>query len=84
MWKELDTAVGNFVGKEFVLPARRFLPECKAVLNYICAVKNNNRLLRVTATNKEGAMIHSFDYVTFDEKISWGELIEKRLFSAGN
>jgi hypothetical protein len=83
MWKELDTAVGNFVGKEFVLPARRFLPECKAVLNYICAVKNNNRLLRVTATNKEGAMIHSFDYVTFDEKISWGELIEKEAFLGG-
>jgi hypothetical protein len=83
LWRELDTAVGNFIGKEFILPPRQFLPECKAVLNYICAVKDNDRLLRVTATNKEGVMIHSFDYVTFDEKISWGELIENQAFLGG-
>jgi hypothetical protein len=83
IWKELEIAVSSFAGKEFVLPPRRFLPECKAVLNYICAVRNNDRLLRVTATNKEGVMIHSFDYVTFDEKISWGELIEKESFLGG-
>jgi len=83
MWNELDVAVSKFAGKEFVLPPRRFLPECKTVLNYICAVKDNNRLLRVTATNKAGTMIHSFDYVTFDEKISWGEFIDKEIFLGG-
>jgi hypothetical protein len=87
-WKRIrlervEIAVSSFAGKESFWPPRRFLPECKAVLNYICAVRNNDRLLRVTATNKEGVMIHSFDYVTFDEKISWGELIEKESFLGG-
>jgi|GEM_PF-1788944 len=83
MWKELDTAVGNFTGKEFVLPPRRFLAECKEVLNYICAVKNNDRALRVTATNKEGTMIHSFDYVAFAEKISLDEFTGRETFLGG-
>ncbi|CAA9414793.1 MAG: hypothetical protein AVDCRST_MAG74-2542 [uncultured Pyrinomonadaceae bacterium] len=83
MWKELDAAVGSFVGKEFVLPPRRFMPECKAVLNYICHVKDNDRALRVTATNKTGTMIHSFDYVTFDEKILSGEFADQEIFLGG-
>ncbi len=83
MWNELDAAVGSFVGTEFVLPPRRFMPECKAVLNYICAVKDNDRAVRVTATNKAGTMIHSFDYVTFDEKIFSGEFADKEIFLGG-
>jgi len=83
MWNELDAAVGSFIGKEFVLPPRRFMPECKAVLNYICHVKDNDRALRVTATNTAGTMIHSFDYVTFDEKIFSGEFADKEIFLGG-
>lgn len=83
LWKELDEAVGSFIGKEFVLPPRRFLPECKDVLNYICPVKNNDRLLRVTATNDEGTMIHSFDYVSFDEKISLDKFADTETFLGG-
>lgn len=83
LWKELDAAVGGFVGKEFVLPPRRFMPECKAVLNYICAVKDNDRAVRVTATNKAGTMIHSFDYVTFDETIFSGEFADQEIFLGG-
>lgn len=83
MWKELDAAVGSFIGKEFVSPPRLFLPVCKTVLNYVCAVKDNDHLLRTTATNTEGTMIHSFEYVTFDEKISWGEFVEKETFLGG-
>jgi hypothetical protein len=67
-WQELDKAVSDFTGKEIVLPPRRFLPECRSVLNYICAVKDNERALRVTATNSAGTEIHSFDYILFDEK----------------
>jgi len=83
LWKELDTAVSSFSGKEFVLPPRRFLAECSQVLNYICAVKNNDRALRVTATNKQGTMIHSFDYVMFDEKIPLDEFKGKETFLGG-
>jgi len=83
LWKDLDKAVGSFVGKEIVAPPRRFLPQCKAVLNYVCAVRENDKTLRVTATNREGTMIHSFDYVLFDEKISWGEFIDKEIFLGG-
>ncbi len=83
MWSELDAAIGSFVGKEFVLPPRRFMPECKSVLNYICAVKDNDRAFRVTATNKAGTMIHSFDYVTFEENILSGEFADKEIFLGG-
>lgn len=83
LWNELDKAVGDFVGKEIIAPPRRFLPQCKAVLNYVCAVRDNEKLLRVTATNREGTRIHSFDYVLFDEKISWGEFVDKEIFLGG-
>ena len=82
-WKELDEAVGKFVGKEFVLPPRRLLNDCKEALNYICAVKGNDRALRVTATNKTGTAIHSFDYVGFDEKILSGKFPETETFLGG-
>ncbi len=82
-WKELDLAVGKFIGKEFVLPPRRLLNDCKEVLNYICAVTGNDRALRVTATNKMGTAIHSFDYVGFDEKILSGEFAERETFLGG-
>jgi len=82
-WKELDKAVGSFIGKEFVLPPRRLLNDCKEVLNYICAVKDNDRALRVTATNRAGTAIHSFDYVGFNEKILSGEFAERETFLGG-
>ena len=83
LWKELDKAVGGFVGKEFVLPPRRLMLECKEVLNYICPVKDNERALRVTATNREGTLIHSFDYVLFDKKIALYEHQGKEIFLGG-
>ena len=82
-WRELDEAVGKFIGKEFVLPPRRLLNDCKEVLNYICAVTGNDRALRVTATNKMGTAIHSFDYVGFDKKILSGEFAERETFLGG-
>lgn len=83
VWKELDAAVGNFIGKEFVLPPRRSLTECREVLNYICPVSGDERAVRVTATNNAGTMIHSFDYVLFDGKISPAEFAGKEIFLGG-
>lgn len=84
IWREMESAVSSFSGKEFVLPPRRFLNECREVLNYICAVKNNERALRVTATNQEGTSIHSFEYVLFDEKIALDRLGGNESFLGGH
>ena len=83
LWKELDEAIGNFIGKEFVLPPRLLMLECSQVLNYICPVKDNDRALRVAATNREGTQIHSFDYVLFDKKIAFDEHAGKETFLGG-
>jgi hypothetical protein len=83
LWKELDAVVSNFIAKEFILPPRRFLPECREVVNYVCPVKDNERALRVTATNNEGTVIHSFDYVLFDEKIALDEFAGRETFLGG-
>ncbi len=81
--EELIRAAARFTGKEFVLPPRRFLSDCKTVVNYICSVKDNDKAFRTTATNKDGTEIHSFDYVLFDEKIDLNELPEKESFLGG-
>ena len=83
LWKELDDAASSFNGKEFVLPPRRYLNECKKVANYICRVADNDRALRVTATNREGTAIHSFDCVVFDDKNLLTNLPESELFLGG-
>ena len=87
LWKELDDAASEFNGKEFVLPPHRFLSACvsgsKRAANYICPVTDNARALRVTATNKEGTAIHSFDYVVFDDANALKNLPESELFLGG-
>lgn len=82
-WDELKKTAQAFAGKEFVLPPRPFLGDCRQVFNYICAVKNNDRALRTTATGKNGTEILSFDYVLFDEKISVNEFAENKTFLGG-
>jgi len=82
--EELTRASARFTGREFVLPARQFLYDCKAVVNYICTVKGGgNKLLRTTATGKGGAEIHSFDYVSFDEEIDLKGFAENKTFLGG-
>ncbi len=83
VWKELDRAVGNFIGKELILPPRRFLGDCSQFINYICRVKDNERALRVTATNSGGTVIHSFEYVSFEQKIDLKEFAGKETFLGG-
>lgn len=83
LWKELDAAVGGFVGKEFLLPPRQARAECRDLLNYICPVKGSERALRVTATDRAGTAIHSFDYVTFGRKIALNEFAGKETFVGG-
>ncbi len=81
--KELTAAADNLIGKEFVMPAREFKANCDKVLNYICTVDKNGNVLRVTATNKGGTAIHSFETVLFDQKIDLKEFIGKEVFLGG-
>ncbi len=81
--RELSEAAESLTGKELLMPARQFKSDCHQVLNYICTVKDDDNALRVTATNKEGTAIHSFETVLFDRKIDLKEFIGKNVFLGG-
>ncbi|MBA2493877.1 MAG: hypothetical protein H0V31_04180 [Acidobacteria bacterium] len=81
--EELRKAADSFVGQEFVLPPRRFLDNCNQTLNYICTVKDNDNALRVTATNREGTAIHSFELILFDQKVDLKDFTGKETFLGG-
>ncbi len=81
--EELNKAAESFIGKEIIMPPRQFLADCNGVLNYICTIKDNANALRVTATNKEGTVIHSFENVLFDQKIDLKEFVGKETFLGG-
>ncbi len=81
--EELEKAAGTFIGKEFLLPPRQFLSDCQQRINYICPVKDNEKALRVTATNKDATAIISFDYVLFDTKVDLKEFTAKDAFLGG-
>ncbi len=82
--EELVRATARFTGREFVLPAREFLADCKGVVNYICAAKDGGgKLFRTTATGKNGTEIHSFDYVSFDEAVDLKGFAANKTFLGG-
>ncbi len=82
-WDELDRVLATFIGKEFVLPPRRFVEDCAKLLNVICRVKDTPNAFRTTATNVEGNAIHSFDYVVFDQSVDIKEFDGKPTFLGG-
>lgn len=82
-WDELDRILATFIGKEFLLPPRRFVEDCDKKLNIICQVKDTPNAFRTTATNREGNAIHSFDYVVFDQAVDIKEFDEKPTFLGG-
>jgi hypothetical protein len=82
-YAELENTARSFIGKEFLMPSRQFLSNCTAKVNYICPVSDNEKALRVTATNKTGSAIHSFEYVKFNEKIDISGNDGKEAFIGG-
>lgn len=82
-WTELDRVMETFIGKEFVLPPRTFSSDCNKKLNYICPVRNTPHALRITATNREGNAIHSFDYILFDQPLETAGWEGKEIFLGG-
>lgn len=83
-YTELERVVKGFIGKEFLMPSRQFLADCKSNVNYICPVAGNDKALRVTATNKSASAIHAFEYVQMAEKVDVAENNGKRAFLGGN
>lgn len=81
---EFEKIANTFVGQEFLLVSRQLLADCNTKVNYICAVKSNDRLLRVTATNRTGTAIHFFEYVVLNEKFDVRANSEKLAFLGGN
>jgi hypothetical protein len=65
-YAELEKALPNFIGREFVMPSRTILADCNQKVNYICSVKDEDGVLRVTAADKV-ATIHLFEYVKLSE-----------------
>lgn len=82
-WDELDRVMETFIGKEFLMPPRRFVENCDKLLNVVCRVKDTPNAFRTTATNIEGNAIHSFDYVVFDAPLDIREFNEKPTFLGG-
>ena len=82
-WLELDKAVTEFTGKEFILPARKYQNICNNNLNSVCPVTGKEKAFRTAATNKDATAIHSFDYVLFDQKIDLSQYADKPVFLGG-
>ncbi len=67
-FEKFEEILQTFVGKEFMLPIRQILPNCKKVLNYICPSDNKDNSLFIAATNAEATTIHAFEYFKLNEK----------------
>ena len=67
-YTELEKILRDFIGREFIMPKRMILSDCREKVNYICAAKDGDEeILRVTAADKV-ATIHAFEYVKLSEK----------------
>jgi hypothetical protein len=81
---EFERVANGFVGQEFMLVSRQLLADCSTKVNYICAAKDNERVLRVTATNRAATKIHLFEYVVLSERFDLRANSEKLAFLGGN
>jgi hypothetical protein len=81
---EFERVANGFVGQEFMLVSRQLLADCSTKVNYICAAKDNERVLRVTATNRAATKIHLFEYVVLGERFDLRANSEKLAFLGGN
>ncbi len=64
---ELEKTANGFLDKEFFMPSREVARDCEDKLNYVCRLKQQRNVLRVTATNQAGTVINSFEYVRLKE-----------------
>jgi len=67
---ELEKAANGFLEQEFFMPSRQVSDDCQGKLNYVCRSKQPENVLRVTATNRTGKAIYSFEYFRLKEDFS--------------
>lgn len=79
----LKIEAARFADADVVMPARELSVSCRGKVNFICPVKENPKALRITATNKDGDAILSFDYVLFDEAVKLSEFEGRKVFVGG-
>jgi hypothetical protein len=80
---ELKNAADGFLEKEFFMPSREISGDCEGKLNFICGSKQQKNVLRVTATNRAGTAIYSFDYIRLKENFRLTENIGKHAVIGG-
>ena len=80
---ELEKAANGFLEKEFFMPSREVSEDCQSKLNYVCRSKQQENVLRVTATNKTGTAIYSFEYVRLKENFSLLKNVGKQVILNG-
>lgn len=80
---ELQNIIQTFVGTEFIMLDRNVLANCNNSLNYVCPAKDDKNSLRVTATNKEFTVIHSFEYVKLLQAFNFTANNLKNVFVRG-
>ncbi len=74
---ELEKSASGFLEKEFFMPSRQISDDCEGRLNYVCRSQQPGNVLRVTATNRTGKAIHSFEYVRLKENFNVADYIGK-------
>lgn len=61
--KRLEVAAKSYVGREFVMPVRKVLADCKEAVNYVCDSKENPGFLHIAATNSGGTSVLFSEYI---------------------
>lgn len=61
--KRLEVAAKSYVGREFVMPVRKVLADCKDAVNYVCDSKENPGFLHIAATNPTGTSVLFSEYI---------------------
>lgn len=82
-FEELEKSAKNLIGQDFLMPSREIAADCTKKLNYICAVKDNEKALRVTAINEPATSILSFEYVLLNEQFDVTANNGKKAFLSG-
>lgn len=80
---ELETTAKDLLEKEFFMPSREISGDCEGRLNYVCRSKQQANVLRVTATNRAGTAILSFEYVRLEENFDIEENIGRQAVISG-
>jgi hypothetical protein len=80
---DFEEILKNFIGKEFLMPSRQILANCKKVLNYICPSENESGSLFISATNSSATVIHSFEYYQLNEPLDINKYKTRMAFLSG-